>query len=634
MMMRKTALFILLAAVLICPAAPAQTSELDGLLAKVAKWDYHDARDPLFAVSDVVLKAHGSVAETRQIETRFIAFLKGEATPAGKDFICRQLSLMGSDASVPQLSGMLLKADTAEIARFALERIPGPAVDRALRAGLAKTTGKTRIGIINTLGVRRDAASVALLRPLALGSDAATAGAAWHALAAIADPAAVKVLDAAVAKNNQATTAYLKAASALAARGNAAAALPIYKKVYAGGPAPMRAAALQGIASAGGAQSATVLAQALNDSDVRVQAIAIDHLPPAQLVAEIPKLNETGQVRALGTLAYKGDSSTQQAFLTALKSSSKPVRLAAINGIGSIGSAAALAPLAEIAANGDDAEQTAARTSLGRLRGKEVDEAIVQGIPSADGKVKLELIRAAGDRGTVAAGPILLKMATSGSDDVRRESLRALRDTGSSSDIAALVALVVKPGQADDRTEAGRSLAGVLRRSDPSRIADVISAYGPASDVEAKIALMQVMRQSGNPQALSVLRGGLKEENAELKRGAILALAEWPDPTPIPDLMETARTASNPVHQVLALRSALQLIRLPAAGRSPAETAKLLATAMSLAKQADEKRTVLTLLQRFPSKEALDLATAYVNDSEVSAEAKAAVTRLERAVRR
>lgn len=632
--MRNTALLILLAAGLTCPSAPAQTAELDGLLAKVAKWDYHDGREPLFAVSDVVLKAHGSVAETRQIETRFIAFLKGGATLAGKDFVCRQLSLMGSEASVPVLSGMLLKADTAEMGRFALERIPGPAVDRALRAALAATSGKTRIGIINTLGVRRDAASVTLLRPLALGTDAATAGAAWFALAGIADAGAVKVLEAALAKNGNATTAYLKAAGALAARGNTAAALPIYKKVYAGGPAPMRAAALQGLAAAGGAESSAVLVQALSDNDARVQAIAIDHLSPAQLAAELPKLNETGQVRALGTLAYKGDSSAQPAFLAAFKNPSKPVRLAALNGIGSIGNASAIPPLADAAATGDDAEQAAARASLGRLPGKDADQAIVQAIPGAEGKIKLELIRAAGERGTAAAGPILLKMATGGSDDVRRESLRALRDTGSPSDIPALVALVIKPVQADDRTEAARSLAGVLRRSDPARIEDVVSAYNPATDVEARIALMQVMRQSGNPQALGILRSALKEENAELKRGAILALGEWPDPAPIPDLMETARTATNPVHQVLALRAALQLIRLPAAGRPAGETVKLLAAAMSLAKKAEEKRTVLGLLPRFPSREALELATAYVNDSEVSAEAKAAVARLERGVRR
>ncbi len=253
--MRNKALLMWLTLVVACPAAPAQTATLDELLAKVAKWDYHDGREPLFAVSDLLIKERGSATQ-RQAETRFIAFLKSDATLAGKDFICRQLSLMGSEASVPVLSGMLLKTDTAEMARYALEGIPGPGVDRALRAALAKTSGKTRIGIINTLGLRRDAAAVPLLRPLASGTDEATAGAAWFALAGIADANAVKVLDGVVAKKSAAAPAYLKAASVLAANGNTAAALPIYKKLYGSGTSGVRAAALHGLAKAGGAQAA------------------------------------------------------------------------------------------------------------------------------------------------------------------------------------------------------------------------------------------------------------------------------------------------------------------------------------------------------------------------------------------
>jgi hypothetical protein len=55
---------------------------------------------------------------------------------------------------------------------------------------------------------------------------------------------------------------------------------------------------------------------------------------------------------------------------------------------------------------------------------------------------------------------------------------------------------------------------------------------------------------------------------------------------------------------------------------------------MALAKQADEKRSVLSMLPRYPVRESLDLATTLVNDPEVGAEAKAAVGRLERTVRR
>jgi HEAT repeat protein len=142
------------------------------------------------------------------------------------------------------------------------------------------------------------------------------------------------------------------------------------------------------------------------------------------------------------------------------------------------------------------------------------------------------------------------------------------------------------------------------------------------------------MGQSGNPQALAVLRGAMKEQDSSLKRAAILALTDWPDPTPIPDLFEVARTAAESAHQVLALRGALRLIGLPTAAGPPREMVKLLAEAMSLARQPDEKRSVLSLLARFPTREALELAKASLDDPEVAAEAKAAVSRLERQVKR
>jgi hypothetical protein len=84
---------------------------------------------------------------------------------------------------------------------------------------------------------------------------------------------------------------------------------------------------------------------------------------------------------------------------------------------------------------------------------------------------------------------------------------------------------------------------------------------------------------------------------------------------------------------VLALRGVLQLVGLPAPSRPPRESVKILVEAMSLAKQAEEKRAVLALLPRLAVRDALDLANASVNDPEVSAEAKAAAARLQRTVR-
>jgi hypothetical protein len=60
---------------------------------------------------------------------------------------------------------------------------------------------------------------------------------------------------------------------------------------------------------------------------------------------------------------------------------------------------------------------------------------------------------------------------------------------------------------------------------------------------------------------------------------------------------------------------------------------KLLATAMSLARQVEEKRSILSMLQRFPVKESLELARASLSDPAVAAEAKQAVSRIERVIR-
>ena len=201
---------------------------------------------------------------------------------------------MGSEASVPVLAGMLADPKTADMARYALERIPGAAVDRALRDALAKTPAKTRIGIDQH---DRRRAAMRGRSPRCVRwrwvPQADEASAALFALAKIADAAAVAVLDEAQTKTTGACMPmprkpYLQSANRLAERGNTAAALPIYRKLYAAtDPGTVRAAALRGLAMTGGAQSRPVLMEAVRGSDLRLQAIAVNALMPssaAQLI--------------------------------------------------------------------------------------------------------------------------------------------------------------------------------------------------------------------------------------------------------------------------------------------------------------------------------------------------------------
>ena len=67
---------------------------------------------------------------------------------------CRQLRLIGTYRSVTVLEKMLFQDETSDMARFALEKIPGTESERALLQNLKNSTNKNKMGIISSLGQR------------------------------------------------------------------------------------------------------------------------------------------------------------------------------------------------------------------------------------------------------------------------------------------------------------------------------------------------------------------------------------------------------------------------------------------------------------------------------------------------
>ena len=139
-----------------------------------------------------MVASHGDAAAQKALEMRLAAALKSDVPQAAKDFLCRKLSLIGSAACVPTVAGLLTDEKLSHMARYALEPIRDPSVDDALRDALGKVEGRPRLGIIGSLGVRRDAKAVTALT--ALLKDAETSRAAARALGSIGTPEAAKAL--------------------------------------------------------------------------------------------------------------------------------------------------------------------------------------------------------------------------------------------------------------------------------------------------------------------------------------------------------------------------------------------------------------------------------------------------------
>lgn len=108
-----------------------------------------------------------------------------QATVYAKAKACQRLAVIGDAAAVPAVARLLADESLNVYARTALEQIPGEAASEALRTALGAARGRMLVGIINSLGVRRDTKAIAALTALRGHADPAAARAADAALARI-----------------------------------------------------------------------------------------------------------------------------------------------------------------------------------------------------------------------------------------------------------------------------------------------------------------------------------------------------------------------------------------------------------------------------------------------------------------
>ena len=267
--------------------APAQ-SELQGLLSRACM---PGAEANRAALAKLLADA---VADAATPQPARIVFL-------------RQLEYVGAGESVPALTALLSSedAETRECARRALEKNSDASAGASLRAALQKATdAKWKLGLVNSLGHRRDTASVKAIQ--ACLNDPALSETAALALARIADADAIKALMSSV-KSPFVAEALIEAANRLMVIGKADLAKPVFKAVYADGQSPaVRAAALNGIAKSDPKSAWKLIIEALSNPEAKIQFAAIQSAPVAYgkeltgtLVPLLPKLTPAIKARAL-----------------------------------------------------------------------------------------------------------------------------------------------------------------------------------------------------------------------------------------------------------------------------------------------------------------------------------------------
>ena len=582
----------------------------------------------------------------REQEAKLIAVLKSEATQKEKADACRELARIGSKEAVAPLAALLGDEKLSHMARYGLETIPDPAVDNALRAALETLKGRPLVGVIGSIGVRRDVMAVKPLAKFLADTDPDVAQAAARSLGKIGSVAAAKAIRTALSNTPAANQlafceGLFRCAEALLAQGQRDEAISIYDQLRGmAGPHQVRAGALRGAILARQKERVPLLLEGIRSADfVLVDAAARTALEmpdadvTAALAAELSRVPADKQVLIIQVLGKRGDPAALPALITAAGKAEKPVRLAAIRALPEIPRASTAPFLQGLMAEADREISQAAQDSLAGLPGPEVDQIVLTMLANADAAKRLTAVDLIGRRRMTPAIPALMKATGDADAKVRPASFKRLGELAGPGEVPALLELLANPKNASDLNATEQAMISVCARvNDPAACTAKIIGMLAQAQPEPKGAMLRVLSTLGDAQALKAVCAAVADPHADVHAAAIRALGTWKTADAAPELLALAQKAANPTDKMLCLRGFMDWASNPEVSAN--QRLAMCQQAGNLAQSDEEKRLLLGALGGIGTAESLSLTVPYLGDAAVKDEASAAVVAIAQKVLR
>lgn len=583
----------------------------------------------------------GAEVERAALAKVLAARLAADGTTPLKVLLLRHIQRIGREETIPAVVAALSDTDAQvrECARRALSNDPTSVAADALRAAIEKADDTTWKGaLLSALAFRRDSADAPLFAKAVQETDDAVRLPALGALAHTGDLSAAPIL--AAARNTgsdagkaAANDAYLFLADRLITQDQRAEAAKIYRE-YLFSPYRYRYAAIIGLGSAGTEEDVRKIMNVLADKDLQARGAALtalamrrDPATGSQILTRLIKADASLKPWLLRALIDQGDPRAKQALLEAASDTDAAVRLLAITSLSQLGDASAVPALLNSAtAKGE--EQVAARNTLNVLPGKPVDEALLERAATGQPATRVEVLRALGARRTPNAIEPLFAAAQDADTSVRSEALKSLALIADFSTLPRALNLLVQAKEGSDRDQASKTVVAIARKNDnaEARIEPVLTEAAQAQG-PVRASLLNIMGQLGGPKALAAIRTAVKSEEEETHEAGVRALTNWPDDTPLNDLLTLAKEDKNNTLSILSLRAYIRIAGLPSK-RPAAETVKLFQTALAQAKRPDEKKMALGGLGELKDSKALEAVIPYLSDEALTGEASAAAIKI------
>jgi HEAT repeat protein len=629
-------LFPFPAALLVCAGLVLPLSAADSALPALGFSGSQAALETL----DGDLKAAGTdPAKLAAIEARLLAVLRNkDATYAARQAAAQRLGLVlafspvkPTAATLRPLGTMLVDERDSDLARSALEPVASDVADPLLVTALGKTSGRTRLGLIDTVARRGSAAAVPVLAKLLANSDAPTAAAAAEALGAIGGSEALAVLQATPEPAPRAVTA---AKLVAVTRLPVVAAVPLLQGIRTAAGDPVhRAAALRALLEIDAVNAPATTVAVLGGDDWAMKQVALESLYAsrapglaAALLGSLSSWDAPTQSGVLHALGRRGEATAAAAAVAATAHTDAEVRGAAITALGTIpGSAETARVLAKIVAGSDAAEAKAARVSLARLNGPGVSAAVLAGAEQGEAALRTAFIEQLALRNQIEGLPLLLKLRADPDAAVRAAAASAFGDLAPITDVKTLLDWTLAATDANEQSRALRALVTLTLRNPmiATRGAPVYAAIESAS-AEAALRLLPALgRIGGEPSAASAARLALGTD-AKVAEAALAALTRWSDTTALASLAGVAATTTLPAARTTAVEGVIAYFERTRAGWDGDDTA-VVARLLPVVADPAVRGRLLKLLSRAGDATALALAAGLKADAAVGAAAREAV---------
>ncbi|HNQ88280.1 MAG TPA: HEAT repeat domain-containing protein [Verrucomicrobiota bacterium] len=569
-------------------------------------------------------------------ERQLIAVLQSNDPPAEKAITCKKLAVCGTSQAVPALAPLLSDPHLASWARIALEAIPGPAADAALRDAAGRLQGLLLVGVINSIGVRADARSVEVLAAKLADANPEVASAAAVALGRIGTEPAVRALESVLPRAPAGSMSAVAQGCILCAEryfdhGNLTEAQRLYDLVRnANVPEQRLAEATRGAILARGLEGVPLLIETLRSPHRPTVAMGLRtarELPgptvTEALAKELARVDPSRQGPLLSALADRGDAAVWPVIFNAARSGSKNLRTEAIGAIGRKGNVAGVAVLLDVMLENNPDLAQAVKVALARLPAERVDAELISRLPASSGPNRRTLIEIAGQRRLPDAVPELIKASREADPALRATAIKALGTTVTQADLRAVTSLLAEASSANDLASIEAALQDACRRlPDKAACADQLLACLPGRTTATTCAVLRLLATASTPKALAAIQTARASQDPEVRDAAVRVLADWPETAALPALLDLFRTTDQDTSRVLALRGCVRL--LGQGDLSIGQTVKTFAELMANAQRADERKLLLAGLAAVPDTAALELVNSLRTDPQVQDEVELA----------